>query len=53
MRKNQWLAVLAVLVLAWCATVGLYLSGVFSYPGGWLILLVLIGWAWFKVRESN
>ena len=53
MRKNQWLLVLAALVLAWCATVGLFLSGVFSYPWGWLVLLALIGWTWYKVRESS
>ena len=53
MQKNQWLMVLGVLALSWCATIGLYLAGVFSYPWGWLVLLVLIGWAWFKARESR
>lgn len=52
-QKKLWLMVLAGLALAWLATAGLYLSGVFSYPWGWLILLVLAGWAWFKVRDNG
>lgn len=53
MQRNPWLFVLAGLVLAWCTTVGLFLSGVSSYPWGWLVLLALIGWTWYKVRENG
>ncbi len=53
MRKNQWLLLLAALALAWCASMGLFLAGAFSYPWGWLVLLVLIGWTWFKAREGD
>ena len=52
-EKDLWLGILATLVLSWCATIALFLSGVFSYPWGWLVLLVLVGWAWFRMRESD
>ena len=51
LQKVHWQIIFGLLALAWCATIGLYLYGVFDYPGGWLILMVLAGWAWFKMRE--
>lgn len=52
-QKNHWRIVFVVLVLAWCAAIGLFLSGVLTRPLGWLVLMVLAGWAWHMMRESS
>ncbi|MDE0153626.1 MAG: hypothetical protein OXN23_07235 [Gammaproteobacteria bacterium] len=53
MQRNHWRIVFVALVLAWCTTIGLFLSGVLTYPVGWLVLMALAGWAWYKMRESR
>lgn len=53
MQKNHWQIVFVVLVAAWCTTIGLFLSGVLTYPVGWLVLMALAGWAWYKMREGR
>ena len=53
MQKNHWRIAFVALVVAWCTTIGLFLSGVLTYPVGWLVLMALAGWAWYKMRESR
>ncbi len=50
---TSWRRILVLLGLAWCASMGLFLTGKISYPWGWLVLLVLMGWSWYQMRSGR
>jgi len=43
--------VFAVVLAFWVATLVLFFSDRIAYPYGWLLLPVLAGWAWYKLRQ--
>ena len=52
-RKAIWRLAAIVLVLVWCASIGLFTAGVLFYPWGLILLPVLAGWAWYMMRQCK
>ena len=49
-QRRLWGLACIGLASAWCASIGLFSIGVLPYPWGWLVLLVLLAWCWYRLR---
>ena len=51
--RTQWALLLGLLGAAWVLSMTLFVTGVWAYPWGWLVLMVLMGWTGYKMREDR